>query len=171
MCCRWQGRCSKDPNQRTVTVTITDVCPECESDHIDMQALTFNKVRAEPHAPASQCSPSKHELAACKGSAWTGPACTALAAFTRIHRSVFCVLGMLATGSRLCGGKGSLIRLGHDGRAQIAPMEGGRINVQYRRVECTPPEPLKVNIHANVGVGGWLRIAVEVCSIPTVVIL
>ncbi|KAK9839672.1 hypothetical protein WJX81_004788 [Elliptochloris bilobata] len=80
------GRCSKDPNQRSVTVTITDVCPECESDHIDMQALTFNK---------------------------------------------------------------------------IAPMEGGRINIQYRRVECTPPEPLKVNIHANVGVGGWLRIAVE----------
>lgn len=25
-------------------VTITDVCPECETDHIDMQALTFNKV-------------------------------------------------------------------------------------------------------------------------------
>ena len=48
------------------------------------------------------------------------------------------------------------------GRVQIAPMEGGRINIQYRRVECTPPEPLKVNIHANVGVGGWLRIAVEV---------
>lgn len=43
-------------------------------------------------------------------------------------------------------------------------MEGGRINIQYRRVECTPPEPLKVNIHANVGVGGWLRIAVEVRS-------
>lgn len=42
-----QGRCSKDPNQRTVTVTITDVCPECATDHIDMQALTFNKVRAK----------------------------------------------------------------------------------------------------------------------------
>ena len=41
-----QGRCSKDPNQRSVTVTITDVCPECATDHIDMQALTFNKVRA-----------------------------------------------------------------------------------------------------------------------------
>jgi len=40
-------------------------------------------------------------------------------------------------------------------------MQGGRINIQYRRVECTPPEPLKVNIHANVGEGGWLRIAVE----------
>ena len=39
-----QGRCSKDSNQRSVTVTITDTCPECGSDHIDMQALTFNKV-------------------------------------------------------------------------------------------------------------------------------
>ena len=41
-----QGRCSKDANQRSVTVTITDTCPECGSDHIDMQALTFNKVLA-----------------------------------------------------------------------------------------------------------------------------
>lgn len=23
---------------------ISDECPECEADHIDMQALTFNKV-------------------------------------------------------------------------------------------------------------------------------
>ena len=46
-CARWfflQGRCPKDANQRSVVVTITDVCPECETDHIDMQALTFNKV-------------------------------------------------------------------------------------------------------------------------------
>ena len=41
-----QGRCSKDKNQRSVTVTITDTCPECGTDHIDMQALTFNKVNA-----------------------------------------------------------------------------------------------------------------------------
>lgn len=61
---------------------------------------------------------------------------------------------------------GVFLTHGHTGHAQIAPMEGGRINIQYRRVECTPPEPLKVNIHANVGVGGWLRIAVEV-SIAT----
>ena len=39
-----QGRCSKDTNQRSVTVTITDTCPECGNDHIDIQALTFNKV-------------------------------------------------------------------------------------------------------------------------------
>ncbi|CAL5220563.1 g2600 [Coccomyxa viridis] len=80
------GRCSKDSNQRSVTVTITDTCPECGSDHIDMQALTFNK---------------------------------------------------------------------------IAPMEVGRINIQYRRTECTPPEPLNVDINHNFGPGAWLRIVVS----------
>lgn len=80
------GRCSKDKNQRSVTVTVTDTCPECGTDHIDMQALTFNK---------------------------------------------------------------------------IAPMEVGRINIQYRRTECTPPEPLDVDINHNFGAGAWLRIVVS----------
>ncbi len=48
-----QGRCSKDSNQRSVIITITDVCPECATDHIDMQALTFNKVRPLPHLQPS----------------------------------------------------------------------------------------------------------------------
>lgn len=39
-----QGRCNSDPNARSVTVMVTDACPECEPDHIDIQALTFNKV-------------------------------------------------------------------------------------------------------------------------------
>ena len=42
--CTLQGRCNSDPSQQSVTVLITDSCPECEADHIDMQALTFNKV-------------------------------------------------------------------------------------------------------------------------------
>jgi hypothetical protein len=48
--------------------------------------------------------------------------------------------------------------------AQIAPMEVGRINIQYRRVECTPPEPLNVDINFNYGQGAWLRIVVSVSS-------
>ena len=40
-----QGRCNSDTDQRSVTVMITDACPECESDHIDVQALTFLKVQ------------------------------------------------------------------------------------------------------------------------------
>ena len=39
-----QGRCNSDPNARSVTVMITDNCPQCEPDHIDVQALTYNKV-------------------------------------------------------------------------------------------------------------------------------
>lgn len=132
-----QGRCSKDPNQRSVTVTITDVCPECETDHIDMQALTFNKVLTRSMSPADCC--------ACAG----------------LHAVLCLTLRAAREASR-----GTKVAASADGQLrgglQIAPMEGGRINIQYRRVECTPPEPLKVNIHANVGVGGWLRIAVEV---------
>lgn len=58
-----QGRCSKDKNQRSVTVTITDSCPECEADHIDMQALTFNKVWRTPRTCSvslQNCWPCDH---------------------------------------------------------------------------------------------------------------
>jgi len=41
-------------------------------------------------------------------------------------------------------------------------MEVGRIDIQYRRVECTPPEPLLVDINHNNGPGAWLRIVVSV---------
>ena len=37
-----QGRCHGSNN--SVIVVITDSCPECESYHMDMQALTFAKV-------------------------------------------------------------------------------------------------------------------------------
>ena len=49
-----QGRCNSDPDQRSVTVMITDQCPECEADHIDIQALTYNKVRTSCRV----CSPA-----------------------------------------------------------------------------------------------------------------
>ena len=34
-----QGRCNQDPNARSVTIMITDSCPECEADHLDIQVL------------------------------------------------------------------------------------------------------------------------------------
>jgi Lytic transglycolase len=40
----WKGRCFTGSNQVSVVVQITDSCPECEADHIDIQALTFAKV-------------------------------------------------------------------------------------------------------------------------------
>ncbi|KAL3133546.1 expansin [Trebouxia sp. C0009 RCD-2024] len=43
---------------------------------------------------------------------------------------------------------------------QIAPMLNGRIDIKYRRVECTPPVPVKVQIDGNSGPGGWLRLSV-----------
>eukprot|EP00884_Botryococcus_braunii_P014402 jgi/Botrbrau1/22963/Bobra.0030s0035.1 len=78
------GRCRDDAGP--IVITITDSCPECEADHIDLQALTFDK---------------------------------------------------------------------------ISPMHLGRINIQYRRVECTPPEPINMNLDVNIGVGSWLRVVVE----------
>lgn len=45
---------------------------------------------------------------------------------------------------------------------QIAPMLNGRIDIKYRRVECTPPVPVKVQIDGNSGSGGWLRLSVTV---------
>ena len=49
---RMQGRCNSDPDQRSVTIMITDACPECEADHIDVQALTFLKVQSPLHLGA-----------------------------------------------------------------------------------------------------------------------
>ncbi|KAK9835375.1 hypothetical protein WJX81_005549 [Elliptochloris bilobata] len=80
----FQGRCNGD--QVSVIVQITDACPECEADHIDIQALTYNK---------------------------------------------------------------------------ISPMASGRISIQYRRVECVPPQKIIVSVDNNNGAGGWLRLFVE----------
>lgn len=43
VCVDGQGRCNSDHNARSVTIMITDACPGCEADHLDIQALTFNK--------------------------------------------------------------------------------------------------------------------------------
>lgn len=59
--CQLQGRCNADPQQRSVTVMITDSCPECEADHLDIQALTYNKV--SPEVMPKACS----GVPACKG--------------------------------------------------------------------------------------------------------
>ena len=38
------GSCQADPRQRSIVVQITDQCPECGPNHMDMQALTWAKV-------------------------------------------------------------------------------------------------------------------------------
>lgn len=38
-----QGRCNSDPNSRSVTILITDSCPECEADHLDIQVRFYRR--------------------------------------------------------------------------------------------------------------------------------
>lgn len=45
---------------------------------------------------------------------------------------------------------------------QISPISTGRINMQYRRVQCVPPGKMSVVIDNNVGTNGWLRMFVSV---------
>ena len=40
--CGMQGRCHGDG--RSVTIMVSDSCPECEPDHIDLQVLTYEQV-------------------------------------------------------------------------------------------------------------------------------
>ncbi|KAK9819970.1 hypothetical protein WJX72_004607 [[Myrmecia] bisecta] len=61
---KYAGRCSADPNSRQVTIQITDDCPGCEADHIDLQALTFDK------SVASRASVSQVQIRG-KDSSWT----------------------------------------------------------------------------------------------------
>jgi hypothetical protein len=48
---------------------------------------------------------------------------------------------------------------------KMAPIALGRIDIQYRRVECTVPQDLNVIIDENRGAGGWIRLQVKVSII------
>ena len=106
---------------------VSDSCPECGADHMDLQALTFDKVRARE----CECV-RRRALGTCaRSSAHT----TAAHSQSNAHRPP-----------------------PHTPPAhQIAPMSLGRINMQYRRVECTPPSSINVNLDINIGAGSWLR--------------
>ena len=38
------GSCQSNPIIRSIVIQITDQCPQCEPDHLDVQALTWAKV-------------------------------------------------------------------------------------------------------------------------------
>ena len=52
------GSCQADPRQRSIVVQITDQCPECGPNHMDMQALTWAKVIR--HKSLSQITVTNH---------------------------------------------------------------------------------------------------------------
>ncbi|KAL4440265.1 hypothetical protein ABPG75_003266 [Micractinium tetrahymenae] len=81
------GVCKTDSAGKPLSIIamISDSCPECEADHIDVQSLAFAKL-ADPGI--------------------------------------------------------------------------GRVKMQYRRVECAPPEPMQVAVMDFKGPGGWLRLSI-----------
>ncbi|KAK9838025.1 hypothetical protein WJX74_009954 [Apatococcus lobatus] len=40
---QFAGRCNGNGGE-SVTIMVSDFCPECESDHVDLQALTYNQL-------------------------------------------------------------------------------------------------------------------------------
>jgi hypothetical protein len=48
---------------------------------------------------------------------------------------------------------------------QIAPWSGGQIYIKYRRVDCTPPTSMQVQLLDVGGAGAWLRMTVTVRSV------
>jgi hypothetical protein len=45
---------------------------------------------------------------------------------------------------------------------QLMNPDIGRMQIRYRRIECTPPEDMKVSVMDFVGSNGWLRLSIEV---------
>ncbi len=38
------GSCQQDPNKRSIVIQITDSCPECAANQLDLQALTWAQI-------------------------------------------------------------------------------------------------------------------------------
>lgn len=48
---------------------------------------------------------------------------------------------------------------------QLGPQDLGKIDIQYRRVPCTPPIDMIVDVDGNHGAGYWLRMNVQEVSL------
>lgn len=153
-----QGRCNQDLNVRSVTIMITDSCPECEADHLDLQAC-LQKPAVLPIMPACFAWLKNRGSSA----AQTGRPCP----FGR-GCSLSCFGLQLLTSSSGCAFQ-SASRIHNDGLGaqaltflKMAPADGGKIDIKYRRVNCVPPKDLSVLIDNNRGQGGWLRLQITV---------
>ena len=50
---------------------------------------------------------------------------------------------------------------------QIAPWSGGQIYIKYRRVDCTPPGSIRIELMNVNGDYGWLRLTAQVTHLLT----
>ena len=50
---------------------------------------------------------------------------------------------------------------------QIAPWAGGQIYIKYRRVDCTPPGSIRIELMNVNGDYNWLRLTAQVRSPPS----
>ena len=48
---------------------------------------------------------------------------------------------------------------------QIAPWNGGQIYIKYRRVDCTPPGSIRIELMNVNGDYNWLRLTAQVGSL------
>ena len=92
-----QGRCNQDPNARSITIMITDSCPECEPDHIDIQArllcLPLSLLALVPYM----------STAACEGPCWRAEGCQADETATQAHLWPAMTPSLHVNGIRLMG--------------------------------------------------------------------
>lgn len=131
----------------------TDSCPECSSNQLDLQALTWAKVR---------CCVLDLSCSACMQSRYAGlvvfPDAQAI-----VHASVIASTNGYSAIRHKC------VTLGHE-KLQIATPSpgGGRVNIQFRRVECAPPSDLVIIVDSNSGSNGWIRLKVYVRHWPAI---
>ncbi len=147
--------------QHCVVHAQTDSCPECEPNHLDLQALTWAKVRNGAITDVAQLL---HTAIFLK-TGWLKNCC--------FCTCILCILGVrrppLVQDCTVCtsepdhevSSRRVLVRCHPPQIANPSP-GGGRINLQYRRVECAPPSDLVVNVDANDGGDRWIRLSIQV---------
>lgn len=126
------GSCQANPADRSIVVQITDQCPECGADHMDLQALTWARVSNILMTPFNVYRVNGVILHA--------------------HLSVKMDCGQYQQILNHC----IIVQI-----ANPSP-SGGRVNVQSRRVECAPPASITVSVTNNLGNNAWMRLQIMV---------
>lgn len=148
---------------------ISDVCEPCSppgDDHIDLQALTFLKVTQHITAAQTLRAPAIRFSDCLKPQEMppktpNGPSANfrpAKGARRQDHLET----------KRLYqrGGPSAHFRKRAEHLSglhlQIAPWSGGQIYIKYRKVDCTPPGSINIELMNVNGGYGWLRLTAQV---------